>query len=74
MLLAKISPRRSRLFKKGNDGMKKYKCMICNYIYDPVKGDPEHGIVPGTAFEAIPDTWSCPECGASKNDFEPVEG
>ena len=54
--------------------MKKYKCMICNYIYDPAKGDPDHGIAPGTAFEAIPDTWTCPECGASKSDFEPVEG
>lgn len=54
--------------------MKKYKCNICGYVYDPALGDPEHGIVPGTAFESIPDSWVCPECGVSKSDFEPFEG
>ncbi|MFA6378390.1 MAG: rubredoxin [Candidatus Omnitrophota bacterium] len=52
--------------------MKKYKCTVCGYIYDPEKGDPDGGIKPGTAFEAIPDTWVCPECGVSKVDFEVV--
>ena len=53
--------------------MDKYKCLVCGYIYDPVKGDPDSGIKPGTAFEAIPDTWVCPECGVAKDQFEPVE-
>ena len=44
--------------------MKKYVCEVCGYVYDPAKGDPDNGIAPGTAFEDIPDTWSCPECGA----------
>jgi rubredoxin len=30
--------------------MKKYKCLMCGYIYDPAKGDPENGVEPGTAF------------------------
>ena len=46
--------------------------MICNHIYDPADGDPDSGIAPGTKFEDIPDTWSCPECGASKADYEPL--
>ncbi|MFA6176854.1 MAG: rubredoxin [Phycisphaerae bacterium] len=54
--------------------MKKYKCLMCGYIYDPAKGDPDNGVVPGTAFEAIPDTWVCPECGASKDEFELYNG
>ena len=54
--------------------MKKYKCLICDYIYDPAKGDPDHGVMPGTAFEALPENWTCPECGAAKSDFAPVEG
>jgi rubredoxin/molybdopterin converting factor small subunit len=51
--------------------MKKWKCSICEYIYDPAKGDPENGVKPGTAFEAISDDWVCPTCGATKDMFEP---
>jgi rubredoxin len=52
------------------NGMKKYTCTICNYVYDPETGDPENGVNPGTSFEDIPDGWVCPLCGASKEDFE----
>jgi len=51
----------------------KYICTVCGYIYDPKVGDPDSGIAPGTPFEEIPDTWECPECGVSKEDFEPYE-
>jgi rubredoxin len=53
--------------------MKKYKCIVCGYIYDPVEGDSEVGIAPGTLFEDIPDNWVCPVCGVTKADFEPAE-
>ncbi|MDI6851103.1 MAG: rubredoxin [bacterium] len=53
--------------------MKKYRCTICGYVYDPAVGDPDGGIAPGTPFEQIPDDWVCPICGASKEDFEPIE-
>lgn len=49
--------------------MKKYRCTICGYIYDPEEGDPPGGIPAGTAFEDIPDDWTCPICGVSKSDF-----
>lgn len=51
--------------------MKKWKCSICDYIYDPSKGDPDNGVKPGTAFEVIPEEWVCPTCGATKDMFEP---
>lgn len=51
----------------------KYACLLCSYVYDPAVGDPEHGVKPATPFEAIPANWTCPECGASKDDFEPVK-
>jgi len=51
---------------------KKYRCTVCGYVYDPAKGDPESGVAPGTPFEQIPDTWSCPICGAKKSEFEPL--
>ena len=53
--------------------MKKYKCTVCGYIYDPVEGDHDGGIAPGTPFEDIPDDWVCPVCGVSKSDFEFAE-
>jgi flavin reductase (DIM6/NTAB) family NADH-FMN oxidoreductase RutF/rubredoxin len=52
--------------------MKKYKCTVCGYIYDPEKGDPDTGIKAGTPFEQIPDTWACPVCGAPKSAFEAI--
>jgi len=54
--------------------MAKYKCSVCGYIYDPELGDPDGGIKPGTPFEEIPDDWVCPVCGASKDQFEKIEG
>lgn len=51
----------------------KWECEICGFVYDPAEGIPEDGIAPGTAFEDIPDDWACPDCGASKEDFAPLE-
>lgn len=53
--------------------MKKYRCTICGYIYDPEMGDPESGIDPGTPFTELPDDWVCPICGATKDQFEEAE-
>ena len=52
--------------------MKKYICTVCHYIYDPDSGDEAQNIMRGTEFEALPDDWVCPECGASKEEFEEV--
>jgi len=49
--------------------MDKYVCDVCGYVYDPAKGDPDNGVPPGTPWEKVPDTWVCPECGASKDQF-----
>ena len=49
--------------------MKKYRCTICGYVYDPVEGDPDGGINPGTDFSDIPGDWECPVCGVSKSEF-----
>jgi flavin reductase (DIM6/NTAB) family NADH-FMN oxidoreductase RutF/rubredoxin len=52
---------------------KKYVCNACGYEYDPEKGNPEHGIPPGTLFDQLPDEWICPMCGAEKNDFSEMK-
>ena len=52
--------------------MKKYKCALCGYVYDPAVGDPDAGVEPNTAFEDLPGSWVCPVCGASKDQFGEV--
>ncbi len=51
----------------------KYQCILCGYVYDPALGDPENGIAPGTPFIDLPENWTCPYCGATKSDFEPIK-
>ncbi len=50
--------------------MKKYRCTMCDWVYDPEVGDPEGCIAPGTAFEDLPDVWVCPLCGVGREFFE----
>ena len=50
-----------------------YMCVICGYVYDEEKGEPDDGIAPGTRWEDIPDSWQCPDCEATKADFELIE-
>ena len=53
--------------------MRRYQCVVCGYIYDPDDGDPGNGIEPGTPFDTIPDDWTCPLCGAQKDEFEAID-
>jgi rubredoxin len=48
----------------------RYRCTVCDHVYDPAEGDSASGIPAGTAFEDLPADWTCPECGAMKADFE----
>ncbi|MCG2734568.1 MULTISPECIES: rubredoxin [Pseudodesulfovibrio] len=51
--------------------MQKYVCEICGYVYDPAQGDPDSDIPAGTSFDDLPDDWTCPVCGATKENFVP---
>ena len=39
----------------------KYKCEVCGFIYEENSEDID--------FEELPDNWTCPLCGATKNSF-----
>jgi rubredoxin len=52
--------------------MQKWRCTICDYVYDPAEGDMENGVAPGTPFEELSDGWVCPICGVGKDLFEQV--
>jgi rubredoxin len=47
-----------------------WQCLLCAFTYDEAKGMPEEGIAPGTRWEAVPESWTCPDCSASKSDFQ----
>ncbi len=50
----------------------RYRCKVCGYIYDSRYGDPDSGIEPGTPFDDLPFQWTCPICGAQRDQFEQV--
>jgi len=50
--------------------MDRYICQVCGYVYDPAEGDPDNGIDVETPFEDLPDDWTCPVCGADKDQFD----
>ena len=52
--------------------MKKYICNVCQWVYDPEVGDPDSGIAPGTRWEDVPEGFTCPLCGVSKEQFSPA--
>ncbi len=53
--------------------MVEWVCIVCGYIYEEAKGDPDSQIAPNTKFEDIPDNWVCPICGVDKSQFEKKE-
>ena len=51
---------------------KSWMCLICGFIYHEADGLPKEGIAPGTRWDDIPPNWTCPDCGARKEDFEMI--
>ena len=47
----------------------RYICLRCGYTYDPKRGDPKAGVVPGTPGEKLPEDWRCPVCQAEQREF-----
>lgn len=52
--------------------VERWRCVVCGHVYDSEYGDPKANVDPGTPFEDLPDDWTCPVCGAAKEQFEPV--
>jgi rubredoxin len=60
------------LVGETTEGFQTWMCLICGWVYDEEKGLPDEGIEPGTRWQDVPMNWTCPECGARKEDFEMV--
>ncbi|WP_349768837.1 rubredoxin [Sphingorhabdus sp.] len=39
-------------------------------MYDEALGDPDTGLAPGTRWADVPADWYCPDCGATKEDYD----
>jgi rubredoxin len=50
-----------------------FMCVVCGFIYDEAEGWPADGIEPGTRWDDVPETWTCPDCGVTKADFEMMQ-
>jgi rubredoxin len=48
-------------------------CLVCGWMYYEALGCPEAGIPPGTRWSDVPDSWVCPDCGATKDEFVMAE-
>jgi rubredoxin len=52
----------------------RYRCEVCDYVYDETTGEPREGFAAGTPWSEVPDDWCCPDCGVrEKVDFIPVQ-
>ncbi len=45
------------------------ECKICWWEYDPARADDTRQIDEGTPFTALPEDWTCPNCGAEPTQF-----
>ncbi len=57
---------------QASGGFKTWQCALCSFVYDEAAGMPGEGIPPGTRWQDVPETWSCPDCSASKGDFQMI--
>ena len=54
----------------GDAPFRAWRCGACGYAYSEVAGLPDEGIAPGTRWQDMPKTWTCPDCDAAKEDFQ----
>ncbi|WP_233580267.1 MULTISPECIES: rubredoxin [Luteimonas] len=52
------------------DAYQTWMCVVCGFIYDEAVGIPDEGIPAGTRWADVPESWTCPDCGVTKEDFE----
>ncbi len=47
-------------------------CNVCGWEYDEEKGYPFAGIDSNTSWDKVPEDFSCPLCGAGKDNFREI--
>jgi rubredoxin len=56
----------------GRGDVSRFRCEVCDYVYDEDRGERREGFPAGTPWSEVPDEWCCPDCGVrEKVDFVP---
>ena len=55
------------------DKLQVMSCKLCSFVYDQGEGYKPDQIRPDTPWEEIPESWTCPDCGAPKREFEEID-
>lgn len=55
------------------DKLQTMSCKLCSFVYDQGEGYAPDQIRPDTPWEEVPETWTCPDCGAPKAEFEEID-
>lgn len=63
-------PENKKLIKETTEVAYVHQCKHCLSVYDPVVGDEDNRIAAGTAFELLPQNYTCYLCEGPKSDFE----
>lgn len=63
------APKNAPTYVESDPEINVSTCNVCGHLYNPEEGDSKCNIPPGTAFEDLPDDWTCPICGSGKTDF-----
>jgi rubredoxin len=59
---------------RDGEQVSRYRCEVCDYVYDEARGEPREGLPAGTPWAEVPDDWCCPDCSVrEKVDFVPAE-
>jgi len=66
MVCAKIVNRKLIRNSVKENIMKKYRCTVCGYVYDPAEND-------NVEFANLPEDYACPLCAVGKDMFEEDE-
>ncbi len=54
---------------KKQPGMRKWRCKVCNFLYNEKTGLSQSRIPPGTNFQDLPPNWECPDCDGGQDQF-----
>lgn len=68
-----VAPTAAQVAADTSAATRCWQCQLCGFVYDEAAGMPDEGIPPGTPWDKVPDSWTCPDCGAVKSDFVMVE-
>ncbi|MBC7565679.1 MAG: rubredoxin [Pedobacter sp.] len=70
---SKISIKTKTEENSAKDNVVLHQCSNCLTVYNELLGEAENNINPGTAFDDLPENYSCTLCEAGKSQFSKID-